>query len=54
MARTKELMIEIQAMAHDMGDDFGQDVETVKIISRVLMVPVDFVVDALEPETQGA
>ena len=53
MARTKELAIEIQAMAHDMGDDFGQDAETIKIISRVLMVPVEFVQEALSVEYSG-
>ena len=53
MSKTKELVIEIQAMAHDMGDDFGQDAETVKIISRVLMVPVEFVADALSEEYSG-
>ena len=35
------LEIEIMSMAHDMGDDFGDDAETVKIISRALEVSVD-------------
>lgn len=32
------LEVEIMTMAHDMGDDFGEDAETVKVISRVLEV----------------
>lgn len=32
------LEIEIMEMARDMGDDFGEDAETVKVISRVLDV----------------
>lgn len=53
MSKTKELMIEIQALAHDMGDDFGEDAETIKIISRVLAVPVEFVQEALSVEFSG-
>lgn len=32
------LEIEIMEMAHEMGDDFGEDAETIKIISRVMEV----------------
>lgn len=32
------LELEIMEMAHDMGDDFGDDAETIKVISRVLNV----------------
>ena len=32
------LEIEIMEMAHDMGDDFGEDAETIMVISRVLNV----------------
>ena len=33
-----DLEIEIMSMAHDMGDDFGEDAETILTISRVLEV----------------
>lgn len=33
-----DLELEIMEMAHDMGDDFGDDAETIKTISRVLDV----------------
>ena len=52
MSAISELVLEIQEMAHDMGDDFGFDAETVKIISRALDVPVQMVQDALDPEYQ--
>ena len=32
------LEIEIMEMAHDLGDDFGDDAETIKVISRTLEV----------------
>jgi imidazole glycerol phosphate synthase subunit HisF len=50
MSAMSELMLEIQSMAHDMGDDFGYDAETVKTISRVLQIPVADVQAALDPE----
>jgi hypothetical protein len=50
MSAVSELVLEIQAMAHDMGDDFGFDAETIKVISRTLEVPVTFVQEALDPE----
>ena len=50
MSAISELVLEIQEMAHDMGDDFGFDAETVKIIARNLDVPVQLVQDALDPE----
>ena len=31
-----DLEIEVQEMAHDMGDDFGEDAQTVLTIARVL------------------
>ena len=43
-----ELHQEIMSMAHDMGDDFGQDAETVITISRILEVPVEVVQEVLE------
>lgn len=35
------LEVEIMTMAHDLGDDFGEDAETIKIISRTLEVSVE-------------
>ena len=32
------LELEIMTMAHELGDDFGQDDETVKFISRALNI----------------
>ena len=39
---------EIMSMAHDMGDDFGEDAETIMVISRALDVPVEEVQRVLE------
>jgi len=41
MGYFNKLEQEIVSMAHDMGDDFGEDAETIKIISRALEVPVE-------------
>lgn len=48
MGYFKDVEIEIMEMAHDMGDDFGQDAETILTISRVLEVPAEIVQDILE------
>ena len=48
MGYFKEMEQEIMEMAHDMGDDFGQDAETILTISRVLEVPAEIVQDILE------
>ena len=38
----KDLELEVQGMAHDMGDDFGQDADTILTIARILeMRPED-------------
>lgn len=42
------LELEIMEMAHDMGDDFGEDAETIKIISRALEVSPEEVQRVLE------
>lgn len=47
MSKMSELILEIQSMAHDMGDDFGFDPETVTTIAEALNVPADIVADAL-------
>lgn len=38
MGYFSNLELEIMEMAHDMGDDFGMDADTVKVISRVLNI----------------
>lgn len=43
-----DLELEIMNMAHDMGDDFGQDAETILIISRALEVSPEEVQRVLE------
>ena len=48
MGYFKDVEIEIMEMAHDMGDDFGQDAETILTISRVLEVPAEIVQDILQ------
>jgi energy-converting hydrogenase A subunit M len=40
MGYFKDLEIDIMSMAHDMGDDYGQDADTVLTIARVLDIPV--------------
>lgn len=38
----KDIELEVQEMAHDMGDDFGQDADTILTIARILeMKPED-------------
>jgi len=42
MGYFKDLEIEVMSMAHDMGDDFGDDANTVITIARILeMRPED-------------
>lgn len=50
MGYFNKLEQEIMAMAHDMGDDFGEDAETIKIISRALEVNVEDVQRVLSDE----
>lgn len=38
MGYFSNLEIEIMEMAHDLGDDFGQDADTILTISRVLQI----------------
>lgn len=42
------LEVEIMSMAHNMGDDFGEDAETILTISRVLDVAPEEVQRVLE------
>lgn len=44
------LELEIMEMAHDMGDDFGQDADTILTIARVLDIPVTEVQRVLSEE----
>ena len=42
MGYYKDLEVEIMSMAHDMGDDYGQDADTILTIARILdMKPED-------------
>ena len=43
-----DLEVEIMTMAHDMGDDFGEDSDTILIISRALEVSPEEVQRVLE------
>jgi uncharacterized protein YaaR (DUF327 family) len=43
-----ELVLDIQEMAHDMGDDFGFETDTVEAIAKYFTVPKDFVEQALD------
>lgn len=47
MGYTSELHQEIMELAHDMGDDFGEDADTIITISRILEVPVEVVQEVL-------
>jgi hypothetical protein len=51
MGYYKDLEVEIMSMAHDMGDDFGEDAETIKIISRALDVSPEEVQRVLESDS---
>lgn len=48
MSKMSELVLEIQEMAHDMGDDYGFESSTVTTIARALNVPTELVAGALE------
>lgn len=48
MGYFKDVEVEIMTMAHDMGDDYGQDADTILIISRALEVPPEEVQRVLE------
>ena len=52
MSAIKELILEIQAAAHDMGDDFGQDAETILTLSRVFHSSPEFIEQALAPDAE--
>lgn len=45
------LEVEIMSMAHDMGDDFGEDAETIMVISRALDVSPQEVQRVLERDS---
>lgn len=47
MSKMSELILDIQEMAHDMGDDFGFESSTITTIAKALNVPEDMVADAL-------
>lgn len=38
MGYFSNIELEIQEMAHDMGDDFGQDAETILTIARIMQL----------------
>lgn len=50
MSVMNEMVLTIQHMAHDMGDDFGVNSATVIAISQSLKVPETMVRGALDPE----
>lgn len=50
MGYFKDLEIDIMSMAHDMGDDYGQDADTILTIARVLDIPVTEVQRVLSEE----
>lgn len=48
MSNLSELQLQIQADAHDMGDDFGFETETVEQLASYYNVPKEFVEQCLE------
>jgi len=48
MGYFNKLEQDIMSMAHDLGDNFGEDAETIKIISRALDVSPEEVQRVLE------
>lgn len=54
MSQVSNAVLEIQAMAHDMGDDFGFDPETAVDIANAMGFPLEFVQQALEAESNEA
>ena len=53
MSALSYLQIQIQADAHDMGDDFGFETETVEILAANYNVPKEFVEQCLENNEQA-
>lgn len=54
MSYMSDLHLEIQSMAHDMGDDFGQDADTVTTIARIYDLPAYVVQNVLAPSPADA
>lgn len=52
MSAMSELHLEIQSMAHEMCDDFGQDADTVLTIARIFNLPAHVVQDILDPQNE--
>jgi hypothetical protein len=48
MGYFKDVEIEIMTMAHDMGDDFGDDADTILTIARALDLAPEIVQDVLQ------
>ena len=48
MSNVSDLMLQLQADAHDMGDDFGFETETIETLAANYNVPKEFVEQALE------
>ena len=48
MGHFKDVELEIMSMAHDMGDDYGQDAATILTIARVLELSPEYVQEVLE------
>jgi hypothetical protein len=51
MSNVSELMLQLQADAHDMGDDFGFESSTIEQLASYYNVPKEFVEQALENNT---
>lgn len=54
MSVMSDLHLEIQSTAHDMGDDFGLDAETVTTIARIYNLPAYVVQEVLAPSPAEA
>ena len=50
MSVLSNLHYEIQLMAHEMGDDWGEDIETIVCISEQLHVSTEVVAEVLRSE----
>lgn len=48
MSKMSELILSIQEMAHDMGDDYGDENSTIVTIAQYFQIPEDMVIAALD------
>lgn len=52
MSQVSEMILQLQADAHEMGDDFGFETATVELLAKQYNLPVAFVQQALDMQEE--